>query len=268
MNLSNKRILLTGASGGIGQEIALSLEAQGAKVTLVARDEAKLLAIRDSLNCPNEHDILSADLVTNIGQEKVKAYAKQQAENGQAFSVVINNAGVNQFQFLSQRSPDSIEREMQLNLITPIALSQSALTWLERPGIILNIGSTFGSIGYPGYATYCASKGGLHRFSEALDRELDGSGIRVLYLAPRATKTELNNDQVVALNQKLGNKSDCPAVVAEHVSKILQSEKSMQWIGWPEKVFARLNQVFPKLVGASIRKQQETIHYFINQISK
>ncbi len=197
----------------------------------------------------------------------MNSYAKEQLRKNKQISALINNAGSNQFQFLAQRSAESIEREMQLNLMTPIALSQSALGWLKRPGVILNIGSTLGSIGYPGYTAYCASKAGLHRFSEALDRELDGAAIRVLYLAPRTTETELNSPRVVELNQKLGNRSDSPQVVAEHVVQMLEQETAAKWIGWPEKLFARINQVFPRLVSGSIRKQQETIHYFINHSS-
>ncbi|MCL9781989.1 SDR family oxidoreductase [Vibrio sp. S4M6] len=268
MDLNNKHVLLTGASGGIGQEIALALEESGAQVTLVARNEEKLEQIRYSMANPDLHSILAADLLTPEGRESVVIHAKHQVRINKAYSVVINNAGSNQFQFLAQRTTESIEREVQLNLMTPIALSQSALGWLRRPGIILNIGSTFGSIGYPGYATYCASKGGLHRFTEALDRELDGSGIRVLYLAPRATDTELNSKQVVDLNKKLGNRSDAPQAVAKHVTEMLEKEKTARWIGWPEKLFARVNQIFPNVVSRSIRKQQETIHYFINHTNK
>jgi len=268
MDLNNKFVLLTGASGGIGQEIALALEAKGACLTLVARDKEKLEQIRYSMTNPDRHEVLAVDLLSAKGREAVSIYAKNQVRKNKQISVIINNAGSNQFQFLAQRTPESVEREIQLNLMTPIVLSQSALGWLKRPGIILNIGSTFGSIGYPGYTAYCAAKGGLHRFSEALDRELDGAAIRVLYLAPRATNTELNSKQVIELNQKLGNRSDSPKLVAQHVTNMLEHEKASKWIGWPEKLFARINQIFPKLVSSSIRKQQETIHYFINHTSK
>ncbi|MDK2721779.1 SDR family NAD(P)-dependent oxidoreductase, partial [Vibrio vulnificus] len=131
-------------------------------------------------------------------------------------------AGCNAFAPLSQRSAHELEQELKLNLLTPMLLSQAALSWLSRPGIILNIGSTFGSIGYPGYSSYCAAKAGLHRFSEALDRELTAEEIRVLYLAPRATSTSLNSEAVVQMNQQLGNRSDDPQVVADHIVLMLE----------------------------------------------
>ncbi|MBY8158261.1 SDR family oxidoreductase [Vibrio fluvialis] len=266
MNLQGKRVLLTGASGGIGQEIAHALEAKGASLVLVARNRNKLEALKNSLNDPERHQTLCIDFQQPDSEEQLKAFGLEQVQNEQRIDVLINNAGNNQFSFLAQRSAKSLQEEIHLNLMTPILTSQSALNWLQRPGIILNIGSTFGSIGFPGYTTYCAAKAGVQRFSEALDRELDGAGIRVLYLAPRATKTDLNDDRVTEMNRQLGNHSDAPSVVAKHVVSILEDEQASRWIGWPEKLFVRLNQIIPGVVSKSIRKQQDTIHQYINQV--
>ncbi|WP_432453140.1 MULTISPECIES: SDR family oxidoreductase [unclassified Agarivorans] len=268
MLIQDKTVLLTGASGGIGKAIAKQLSEQGARLLLVARNQQKLEALRQSLSAPERHQSLSIDLLSSHDIKRLKSVALDYQQQGQTISVVINNAGSNQFRFLRQRSTESLQQEMQLNLMAPIILSQAALDWISRPGIILNIGSTFGSIGYPGYASYCAAKAGVHRFSEAMDRELDGTGIRMLYLAPRATDTELNSDAVCQLNQQLGNHSDLPQIVAQHVLNILQHEHRAKWIGWPEKLFARVNQIFPSLVANSIRKQQATIHQFINHNSQ
>ncbi|MDE1329729.1 SDR family oxidoreductase [Vibrio aestuarianus] len=265
MDLQGKHVLLTGASGGIGHELALALEEKGATLLLVARNIEKLQALRQSLSNPDAHHCLSVDLSTADGLDKLKQMCRQ-LDNLKRIDVVINNAGINQFCFLAQRSSASIEQEIHLNLTMPILLSQAALSWLNRPGIILNIGSTFGSIGFPGYSSYCAAKSGVQRFSEALDRELDGSGLRVLYLAPRATNTSLNDPLVEQMNKQLGNASDSPQVVAQHAIKILEKEQASHWIGWPEKLFAKLNQLFPSLVSQSIRKQQDTIHHYINRV--
>lgn len=265
MDLNNKLVLLTGASGGIGACLAQSLAKRGARLLLVGRNAAKLEKLQQQLQNSEQHALLSADLTCDAGREALNHWLESYRQQGQRISVLINNAGTNQFQFLSQRGKESLQNELNLNLTTPILLSQAALHWLERPGIILNVGSAFGSIGYPGYASYCAAKAGLHRFSEALDRELDGSGIRVLYLAPRATKTELNSPAVNELNQKLGNRSDEPQVVANHVIEMLEEEITARWIGWPEKLFAKINQWFPSLVSQSIRKQQIAIHHSLGK---
>ena len=267
MELTNKCIMLTGASGGIGQAIAMLLSAKGVKLILVSRNKERFQQLKASLTRPEQHICLSADMTTEQGMEQISQLVHQYKQSGGVIDALINGAGSNEFQYFAQRSVSSLEQELRLNLLSPILLSQSALGWLQRPGIILNIGSAFGSIGYPGYASYCAAKAGIHRFSEALDRELDGANIRVLYLAPRATQTEMNNATVRSLNQQLGNKSDTPETVAQCVVDMLQKETASKWIGWPEKLFAKVNQLFPKLVSASIRKQQSVIQHFLNQES-
>lgn len=267
MELTNKCIMLTGASGGIGQAIAKLLSDKGVKLILVARNQERLQQLKASLTRSEQHICLSADITTEQGMDQINQLVYQHKQSGGIIDALINGAGGNEFQYFAQRSISSLEQELRLNLISPILLSQSALGWLHRPGIILNIGSAFGSIGYPGYASYCAAKAGIHRFSEALDRELDGANIRVLYLAPRATRTEMNNAAVQSLNQQLGNKSDTPETVAQCVVDMLQKETTSKWIGWPEKLFVKVNQLFPNLVSASIRKQQSVIQHFLNHES-
>ncbi|MCR9423301.1 SDR family oxidoreductase [Vibrio sp. RM-69-4] len=265
MDLNHQHVLLTGASGGIGQRIALLLAKQGASLVLVARDGQKLEQLRQTLPMPEKHLILSADLSTESGIEQINTFIQRFFMGQKRISVVINNAGINQFRLLARRTAVSVQQELHLNLLTPMQLTQSAIHWLNKPGIILNIGSSLGAIGYPGYATYCATKAGLHRFSEAMQRELEGTGIKVLYLAPRATNTELNNDTVNQFNQAVGNHCDEPEVVAQHVLSMLESESTTRWIGWPEKVLVRLNQLWPAVISSAIKKQQATILAFLNR---
>ncbi|MDW6005091.1 SDR family oxidoreductase [Vibrio mangrovi] len=267
MDLNRKRVLLTGASGGIGQAIAAELAAAGASLFLVGRSHEKLEAIRSSLPEPDRHVVFPADLTREADLERLNKEGNRLNQSGQGIDIVINNAGANEFNFLSRRSAVSVRQELDLNLLAPILMSQLALNWLNRPGIILNIGSAFGGIGYPGYTVYCSAKAGVYRFSEALDRELDGSGIRVLYVAPRATDTDLNSPVVKQMNQELGNRSDSPQTVAKVVVESLRKETTSRWIGWPEKLFVRINQIFPTVVTQSIRRQQARIHHFIELIN-
>ncbi len=266
MNINKKTVLLTGATGGIGSQIAAQLDALGARLILVGRNQEKLHQLQQSLPQGERHIYLSIDLGEPDGIAQLQQQMRVLAQDDIRTDIIINNAGCNQFSYLAQQNPATLMHEVQLNLVTPMLISQSAIHWLNRPGIILNIGSAFGSIGFPGYTSYCAAKAGLHRFSEALDRELNGSGIRVLYLAPRATNTKLNNVAVQELNQALGNQSDEPEVVASQVIKVLHKETGASWIGWPEKLFVRINQLFPALVSHSINKQQTTIHRYLDQL--
>ncbi|MEJ2763465.1 SDR family oxidoreductase [Photobacterium sp. MCCC 1A19761] len=265
MNLDQKRILLTGATGGIGSATAIKLAEAGAHLVLVGRKQDKLDALKAQLANPGQHLTITADLSQPDGLSTLDSTCRTWREQGIRIDVVINNAGTNQFAYLSQRLGASIEQEFQLNLITPVLLSQKALGWINRPGIILNVGSTFGAIGYPGFSTYCAAKAALHRFSEAMQRELQGAGIQMLYLAPRATATRLNDDRVTALNDALGNNTDQPETVAAAITTALRKESTCTWLGWPEKLFVRLNQLLPGLVSSSIRKQHSRITEFVSK---
>jgi len=265
MDIKHQYVLLTGASGGIGEQIAHALAARGAWLILVGRDSKKLEMLRQSLPTAEKQTILSADLSSEEGVAQLQALAEEFGRRHQAISVVINNAGTNQFCLLARRSIESVQRELTLNLMTPIQITQMALHWVTKPELIVNIGSSFGAIGYPGYSTYCAAKAGLHRFSEAMNRELDGTGVKVLYLAPRATNTALNSESVKQLNQALGHHSDEPEFVAEQVAKMIETEQSVMWLGWPEKWFVRLNQLLPSLVSGAIKKQQHILLSFLNR---
>ena len=87
---------------------------------------------------------------------------------------------------------------ININLIAPIAITNALLKGLKekKEAIILNIGSTFGSIGYPGFSIYGASKAGLKGFSESLRRELLDTNIKIIHFSPRAINTSLNNDSI------------------------------------------------------------------------
>ncbi|WP_024873300.1 SDR family oxidoreductase [Tolumonas lignilytica] len=264
MKLDQARILLTGASGGIGQALARHLAAQGARLLLQGRNTEQLTQLAASLPHPEQHQIIAADLCDPAGRNTLLT----QIADLSPLNVVINNAGTNQFAWLEQQSEAQIHQQIQLNLEVPILLSRAVLPYLAPQGVIMNIGSSLGSIGYPGYSVYCASKFALRGFSEALNRELQGSGRQVLYFAPRATKTSLNSATVNAMNEALGTQSDSADVVALQAVDALSRNQLRRWVGWPEKLFVRLNALFPHLVDKAIAKQLPIIHRFAHASQK
>jgi short-subunit dehydrogenase len=154
---------------------------------------------------------------------------------------------------------------LSTNLSVPIKLCQLFLGQLQyTKGTIVNVGSSFGSIGYPYQTLYCASKFGLRGFTEALSRELNGSGVKVAYLAPRATDTTINNSKIRALNKELGNKMDSPELVARELLALLDSNQTRRFIGFPEKLFVRINGAFPRIVDNAIAKQLPKIKRFLS----
>lgn len=261
-SLKDRWVLLTGASGGIGEALACQLYAAGARLLLVGRDANKLQLLRSRYQFASGRvALLQADISKIEGRKKVQL-ACQRVPGG--VSVLINNAGLSDFHFLEQQSPDTIARLIETNLLAPVLLTQNLLPQLKqaRQAVIVNIGSTFGSIGYPGYAAYCASKFGLRGFSEALRRELADSSVSVCYVAPRATRTAINSDLVNEMNTALGNAIDEPALVAQAVMRAIERRAPLTYVGWPEKLFARVNQILPGIVDGALRKQLPVIRQF------
>lgn len=259
MVLAGRLIVLTGASGGIGRAIAQRLAARGAQLVLVGRTLDRLEALRDAL--PSSHRIVQADVATAAGRASVAAALDAL---GRPLDALINNAGVSRFSLLADAAPADIEAQIATNVTAPILLTRLVLPRLHRVnGRIVNIGSSFGGIGHPGFSTYCASKFALRGFTEALRRELGDGAVQVAYLAPRATRTPLNDSAVDAMNAALGNAVDPPERVAAAVEAMLLAPAMHdRAIGWPERLFLRINAVFPAVVDGALRKRLAAIKRF------
>jgi len=261
MMFKNKTIVLTGASGGIGAAIAKALSEEGALLILSGRDRDKLNNLNHDLG--GQHHCLAADLTTQKGRLDLVSLCRQ-FEVG--IDMLINNAGISDFSLLENTTEDRIEQIMTTNVTSPMLVCQALLPLLkaQHQARIINIGSTFGSIGFPGFSVYCGSKFGLRGFSEALRRELMDSNVAVYYFAPRATNTAINNDKVVGMNKELKTTMDEPELVATKLISFLRRHSDINfYLGWPEKLFVRINSVLPQLVDKSIFKQLATIKRYL-----
>lgn len=259
MDFSHKRVLLIGATGGIGQAIAENLANRGAKLVLVGRKKVSIEGLKNA--CDGEHKVLIADINQANDRQTIVDYCQQQS-----IDIYINAAGVLDFDCYENQSTETVENIISTNLLSPMLLCQQLIPLLKtnNSATIINIGSIFGSIGHPGFTAYCASKFGLRGFTEALQRELADTNIAVFYLAPRATSTTLNSDTVTALNNVLGNQTDTPEQVAEALITQLKTQQKQHFMGWPEKLFVKINGIFPNLVHNSLVKQLPVIKKFAN----
>ncbi|WP_164078330.1 SDR family oxidoreductase [Alteromonas facilis] len=265
MNTTNKRCLVTGASGGIGGEIAKALDAEGYSVILQGRNHEKLLRLQASMS--NRTDIVLGDLNEQSQREQVleKAFAKGPIE------LLINAAGISSFKAFEQASSQEISNIFQTNLLSPVLFTQAFLAYVKANSeasnvcaTIVNVGSAFGYIGYPGFSNYCASKFGLRGFTEALAREYSDSNVKFIYFAPRATQTEINSQSVDDMNLALGNKVDSAQHVAQALIQMLKKHKRESVVGWPEKLFARVNAVAPGVVDNAIKSKLSTIKRYLH----
>ena len=261
MDLINKTFLVTGASGGIGSEVCRRLSKEKARLVLSGRNKILLEKICKDLG--SAHIVVSSDLSTEDGRKKLLEKCDELGK----IDGVINAAGVQKFALFDQQKSSDIENQITVNLSSLILLSREIIPRLKgsSEAVLVNVGSTFGSIGFPGFATYCASKAGTRCFTEALSRELIDSNIRVCYVAPRATDTKLNSSDVVEMNNALGNKSDTSIYVANEIVKIIKNGKKIRYIGWPEKLFVKINYLAPGLIDKFIARQLPTIKKYLTR---
>jgi short-subunit dehydrogenase len=252
-------IMITGASGGIGSAVARQLGKRGAALVLVDRDPAKAGRFCAELKAGGADALsLTGDLTETGVPQRVVAEAI--AARGR-IDVLVNGAGIQNFGFAADESAQQTARLFAINTVAPIALANAALPHMlrRRSGHIVNLGSIFGSIGFPCFASYSASKFALRGYSEALRRELAGSGVRVTYVAPRFTRTAMNGDAVTRMAGDLKMNQDEPAAVARRVVAAIEGGGRDHYLGWPESLFVRVNSLLPRLVDRSLMKQVDQI---------
>lgn len=259
MSAARYRAVVTGATGGIGRAIAVRLAPRCESLLLVGRDAARLARLRREIEAAGRKcRIVAADLTTAGGRE---ALARAATEVTGGIDLLINNAGAGEFAWLADQDDAGLERLVRLNVLAPLQLTRRLLPLLlaQPAARIVNVGSIFGHLGYPGYAAYSATKFALRGFSEALRRELADGPVQVTWFAPRSTRTAMNRDAVGALNAELGVAMDDPAAVAEAFLDHLRRPGRERLLGMPERLFARLNQVVPGLVDRALRRQLPVI---------
>jgi short-subunit dehydrogenase len=256
------RALVTGGGGGIGGAIAAELLARGASVLLVDRDETGLRRTAERLAAHGARvGTLTADLTSAADRERL---CREAAAWRGGINVLINNAGVNHFRMFADQPAAQLDLAVAINLLAPLHLCRELLPHLQRQSeaCILNTGSVFGTIGYPGYAVYSATKFGVRGFTEALRRELADTNVSVRYVAPRATRTGINTSAGERMNDELGVAMDSPELVAKAVCDMLAGRRVEAVLGWPEKLFARVNGLLPRVVDGALRKQLPVIRRY------
>ena len=248
MKIHGARVLLSGATGGIGRALAEQLAAKGARLVLVGRDRERLAWLAARLHA----DAMVFDLTSTDGHAELMANALQRLGG---LDLLINAAGVSEFGCFEDGTPSSIHQLIAVNLVAPMALTAVALPHLAAGARIVNVGSVFGAMGFPYFTTYSASKFGLRGFSEALRRELADRGIGVTYVAPRATRTPMNSAAVHRYAERTGMVFDDPETVAMHIVQAIEKEASERTFGFAESAFAHLAGMLPRLFDRLLRTQ-------------
>ncbi|MEX3008211.1 3-oxoacyl-[acyl-carrier-protein] reductase [Hoeflea sp. TYP-13] len=193
--LNGRKALITGASGGIGEEIARVLHANGAVVGLHGTRIEKLQALADELG-DNTH-IFPANL---SDRKEVKSLAGKAEEELGGVDILVNNAGITRDGLFVRMSDEDWDTVINVNLTAVFNLTRELTHPMmrRRHGRIINITSVVGVTGNPGQANYCAAKAGMIGFSKSLAQEIASRNVTVNCVAPgfiESAMTEKLNDK-------------------------------------------------------------------------
>lgn len=241
--------VVTGASSGIGAEIARRLAARGARLLLTGRDAGRLRTVADSLDpAAPAAELVPADFSDAGGVDAVVA-----AIGDRPVDLLVNDAGFATFGPHAGLDPQAETSVIAVNCTAVVALTRAVLPgMLERGrGFVLNVASTIAFQPAPGQATYGASKAFVLSYSEALAEEVRGTGVRVAVLCPGPTDTAFlsaTGRPQEAATSAVYRRHDSPARVAAAAVRMLDGHRVVMVVGRMNAVVAQAGRLTPRPV--------------------
>jgi short-subunit dehydrogenase len=191
MKLDGAKILVTGASSGIGAALAPQLAERGATVGIVARRAERLEAVVAECRAHTPDSTFWAADLGDIDRAVDVAVAAWDHFDG--LDALVNNAAIGMRKTVQTLTADDIDETMRTNFLSPVRMGMALLPrWLERgDGVIVNVSSMGGRLGIVHEAAYCASKFALCGWSETMRMDLEGTGVKVKLVLPGPIETEI-----------------------------------------------------------------------------
>jgi short-subunit dehydrogenase len=261
-DLNGTRILLTGASGGIGRCLAEQAARAGARLALMARSADKLHEMAASLRAFGADVLAIPGDVTNE-QDRHHALSAV-VERFDGLDVLINNAGVGSWGHFAESSEEVLRRVMEVNFFAPAELIRMAVPVLRkgRAPAIVNIASMCGRRGMPAWSEYSASKFALCGLTEALRGEMVRFAIDVLLVVPGLTNSGLGEH----LLRRTGrypidfSKGMPPEKAAAGILRALKNNRTETVLGWDARWMLRVNRFLPRLVDTLLARKVRRLY--------
>ena len=232
MNLKNKKILITGATGGIGNSIVKKLNELGATIVASGTNEKKLEDLK------NNFSNIIVEKFKLDDHEKIEKFIDEIYEKLDGLDVLVNNAGITLDNLSIRLSQENWQKVLDINLTSTFLMSKFAIKKMlkNKYGKIINITSVVGHTGNLGQANYAASKAGIIGFSKSLVNEYSKKNININCISPGFIKTEMtdkiNEDFKKILLDKIPSGkfgtgediSNCVAFLASDMSNYINGE--------------------------------------------
>lgn len=256
----NKVALITGASSGIGKELAYLHAQQGGDLIIVARSEGKLNELKQELE--NKHNIQVMCIVKDLSDQQAAAEVyKEVKEAGIAVEYLINNAGFGGIGKFHEREWEKDLSMINLNIIALTALTRFFLPdFVKRnSGRILNVSSTASLLPGPLQAVYYATKAYVTSFSNAIAEELSDTKVTVTALLPGATETSFGKVSGMDKTELFNNTASATEVAKAGYDGMMAGELDViAGIGGMQKIMMKMMPLLPKkLVLKQVHKMQQ-----------
>ena len=260
MDFADKRVWLTGASGGIGAALAEVLAGRGARLVLSARRRDVLGEVRARCPQPERHAVVPLDLADS---DSLEAAAEEVRTERGAVDVLVNNGGISQFSFAEETDLSVDRRLMEVNYFGAVTLTKAVLPGMLRQGRghVVVTSSLLGKMGIPTRSSYAASKHALHGFFDALRAEVAGRGVRVTLACPGYVDTRVSANALTGSGEPRGVMDAvhaggmAPADCARRIADAVEAEKKEVLMGAPQKYVVWLRRLLPSaLFHALIRR--------------
>jgi short-subunit dehydrogenase len=247
-NFTDKIVVITGGSDGIGKALVAQFLALGAKVATCGRNENKLSLLATEFPSSN----LFTAQVDVSKQDQSEAFIKQVVDNWGRIDILINNAGISMRALVSEVSVQTLQNVMDINFWGTVYCTKAALASIQQnKGVIVGVSSIAGYRGLPGRSGYSASKFALNGWLEALKTELYASGTHVMWVCPGFTTSNIRN---AALDKNAKAQGESPMdegammsseQCATHIIHAIEKRKRSLVLTFTGKRTVFMNKFFP-----------------------
>ena len=239
MNITNKHIMITGATGGLGTALIKQLSTMNCTITAIGRDRALLKKLQSHYNITP----LALDLTQSSSRKTLSDYV---AKN--PVDILINSAAILNIEEFATCPDSHIDDVVAINLTALMVTTRICLPAMLKkstPCKVLNIASVGADLGLPYFTVYTATKFGVKGFTESLRRELGATNTDAVLIAPRAMKTPMMDEGAVALLRAMFSGMDDVDKIAKKIVGVIEKDRARMRVGLFERLGGLMNGVMP-----------------------
>lgn len=254
--LGDKRVIITGASSGIGRELATQLAAEGCKIVINARRKERLEELAAEIVASGgQCEIVEGDVTEPAVRTRLLQTAR---DSFGGLDILINNAGIGAMGRFDEASQDRLRQIFEVNFFAVTELVRESLPLLKEGNepVIVNLSSVLGHRAVPLKSEYCASKFAIHGFSDAIRAELVQDGIDVLLVSPSTTDSEFFDaaiDDPTKRDWKKGGAMS-PEIVASRTVRAIKKRRHEIILTFGGRILVWLDRMIPGIANRIIAK--------------